>query len=261
MEINNIVIVGSGKVATNLAVALKSIEKNILCIYSRNVENAKKLAERIDSSFTNNYCDIPDKADLYIISVKDSAIAQVVSEMKVQSGIVVHTSGSVNISVFNDKFSDFGVFYPLMHFSADKQVGFSEIPLCVEANNTSNLETIRRLALQLSHNVHTISSEQRMILHLSAVIASNFTNLNYVIAEDILKKNKLSFDLLRPIIIETANKACNDSPAKMQTGPAIREDTEVMKEHVRLLGDLPQYQKLYKLLSDIIIRKKRDHEL
>ena len=261
MGINNIVIVGSGNVATNLAVALKSIGRNVVCIYSRSSENARKLAGRTDSSFTNNYSDIPNDVDLYIISVKDSAIAQVVSELKVQSGIIVHTSGSVNMSVFNNMFSDFGVFYPLMHFSVDKPVDFSEIPLCIEANNNSNLKAIRHLALQLSHNVHTISSEQRMILHLSAVIASNFTNLNYVIAEDILKKNQLSFDLLRPIIVETANKACNDSPAKMQTGPAIREDFEVIKEHVHLLRDLPQYQKLYKLLSDIIIQKKRDHEL
>ena len=261
METNNIVIVGSGNVATNLAVALKSIGKNVVCVYSPSTENAKKLADRTNSSFTNNYNDIPDHADLYIIAVKDSAVVQVVSELKVQSGIVVHTSGSVSMSVFKSIFSDFGVFYPLMHFSIDKPVDFSEIPLCIEANNNSSLEAIRQLAQQLSHNVHTVSSEQRMILHLSAVIASNFTNLNYVIAEDILRKNQLSFDLLRPIILETANKACNDSPAKMQTGPAIREDFEVMKKHIYLLENLPQYKKLYKLLSDIIIQKKRNHEL
>lgn len=261
MTINDIVIIGAGHVANNLASAFKRIGKKIICIYSRDLNKTVKLAKMLDASYTNQLNEIPPKADLYLLAVTDKAIKEVAEELRFVSGIVAHTSGSVNISVFEKTNSDFGVFYPLMHFSSENVVDFSEIPLCIEANNELCQKALNELANAISRQVHIVSSSDRKILHLSAIFASNFTNLNYIIAEEILKKHGLSFNMLRPIIIETANKILKEKPSKLQTGPAIREDNEVIDEHIQLLNDFPQYQKIYELLTEIIIQKKKSNEL
>jgi predicted short-subunit dehydrogenase-like oxidoreductase (DUF2520 family) len=261
MEINDIVIIGAGNVAANMAVAFRNAGKKIICIFSRDAEKARKLAEFVDAQYTDKLGKLPRKADLFLIAVNDNAIAEIAGRLSDVSGLVVHTSGSVGISVFQNKIPDHGVLYPLMHLSKEILMDFEQIPLCIEANTPLNYIALYELACTVSHSVYPVTSAERKILHLSAVFASNFTNLNYIIAEDILKKNKLSFNMLRPIIVETANKILRNSPSELQTGPAVREDQQVIDEHENLLADFPQYQEIYKLLTEIIIQKKKNNEL
>lgn len=261
MVINDIVIIGAGNVAANMAVAFRNSGKKIICIFSRDAEKARRLAELVDAPYTNKLGKLPRKADLFLIAVNDNAITEVTGRLSDVSGIVVHTSGSVSISVFENKIADYGVLYPLMHLSKETLMDFEQIPLCIEANTPLNYAALYELACSVSHSVYPVTSVERKILHLSAVFASNFTNLNYIISEEILKKNNLSFNMVRPIIVETANKILRNSPSELQTGPAVREDHQVIDEHEKLLADFPQYQKMYKLLTEIIIQKKKNHEL
>jgi len=261
MLINEIVIIGAGNVAVNMAVAFRNSGKKILCIFSRNAEKARKLAEMVDAPYTGQLDKLPRNADLFLIAVNDNAIDEVAGKLSDVSGIVAHTSGSVSISVFENKIPDYGVLYPLMHLSTEKLMDFAHIPLCIEANTPGNYTAISELAGSVSHSVYPVTSAERKMLHLAAVFASNFTNLNYIISEEILKKNNLSFDILHPIIVETANKILRNSPTELQTGPAVREDYQVIGEHEKLLKDFPYYQKMYKLFTEIIIQKKKNNEL
>ncbi|HOY33169.1 MAG TPA: DUF2520 domain-containing protein [Bacteroidales bacterium] len=259
--INDIVIIGAGNAASNFAVAFRKAGKNILFVFSRNAGKARKLAEQVNAAYTDQFRELPRKADLFLIAVNDAAISEVAEHLTGTSGIVAHTSGTVDISVFNDRFDDYGVFYPLMHLSAENIIGFSEIPLCIEANHPLNLETLIELASAISHHVHHVPSEKRKILHLSAVFACNFTNLNYIIAEELLKNHDLPFEMLYPLIAETAQKIQNTSPSKLQTGPAVREDYEIIAVHKKMLGNFQPYQKIYNLLTETIIQKKKNNEL
>ncbi|HNW71094.1 MAG TPA: DUF2520 domain-containing protein [Bacteroidales bacterium] len=261
MIINDIVIIGAGNVATNMAAAFRNSGKNIRCVFSRNAEKARSLASLVDAPYTNKIAQLPRKADLFLIAVKDNAIDEVADQLSDVSGIVVHTSGSVGISVFENKLQDYGILYPLMHLSKEILMDFEQIPLCIEANTPLNYDALYEFACAISHSVYPVTSAERKILHLSAVFASNFTNLNYIISEDILKKNNLSFNMLRPIIVETATKILRNSPSELQTGPAVREDQQVLGEHENMLNDFPQYQKIYTLLSELIIQKKKNNEL
>jgi len=261
MLINEIVIIGAGNVAANMAAAFRNSGKKILGVFSRNPEKARKLAEMVDAPYTDQLDKLPRKADLFLIAVNDNAIDEVAGKLSDVSGIVVHTSGSVGISVFDNNISDYGVLYPLMHLSKEILMDFAQIPLCIEANTPLNYAALHELACSVSHSVYPVTSAERKILHLSAVFASNFSNLNYIISEEILKKNNLSFNMLRPIIVETATKVLRNAPSELQTGPAVREDYQVIGEHEKLLADFPQYQKMYKLLTEIIIQKKKNNEL
>ena len=145
-------------------------------------------------------------------------------------------------------------------FSKNKKVDFKNIPICLEANNTDTFKALKNLADSISENVQKVNSDQRKAIHVAAVFACNFSNHLYVIADHILSENKLSFDLLKPLIMETADKIKNNSPLKMQTGPAIRGDKKIIKAHLKILSGNKNYQQLYKLLSLSIIASSKKNK-
>lgn len=256
-QIQTIVFIGSGNVATTLATAFKKTNKTILQVYSRTEENAKKLGNKLNTEFCSDLIKIKKNADLYIISVPDQNIIDVLKNIDIQHSFVVHTSGTSPISILG-KFINYGVFYPLQTLSIEKEVTFNNVPICIEANTDQNLELLKILALTITNNVQQIDSYQRKILHIGAVFVSNFPNYFYTIAEDICQKNNLSFELLKPLIDETANKVKKFSPADSQTGPARRNDQITMNKHLDMLKKYPIYHNLYKQISNEI--KKKYHK-
>src|SRR5690606_25251070 len=169
-------------------------------------------------------------ADITLISVTDSAIAEVSAKIPYNDALVVHTSGTTALEVLNDK-NRKGVFYPLQTFSKNKEINFEEVPLCLEAENIDDLNELKLLAKELSNKVFEISSEQRKCPHVSAVFVSNFTNHLYSIGNEICKGNNIPFDILKPLINETADKINYLNPKDAQTGPAIRFDQKTIKTH------------------------------
>jgi predicted short-subunit dehydrogenase-like oxidoreductase (DUF2520 family) len=257
---NGIVILGAGNVATHLSVALKTAGLEIKCVYSKTIEAAKKLALKVDSHYTNDIEHIPVEADLYIIAVKDEIIEEIVKHIKLKYGIIVHTAGSISIDVFKEKFENCGVFYPLQTFSKNREVDFSVVPICLEASNKILENKLLDLAKRLSKNVSIVDSEKRKKLHLAAVFACNFTNHMYSVATEILKDTDLSFEFLKPLINETAQKAIDSDPSLAQTGPAVRNDQNVIQEHLEILKDYPEFEKIYSFVSESIykLNKKKN---
>jgi predicted short-subunit dehydrogenase-like oxidoreductase (DUF2520 family) len=164
--------------------------------------------------------------------------------------VVAHTAGAVNLSVFSGLVANYGVFYPLQTFSKTKEISFLTIPICIEANNEHTLGILKLVGEKLSNKVKYIDSEKRKILHLAAVFACNFTNHLYAISQEILEASQLEFDLLRPLISETANKVQFELPTQVQTVPAFRKDEKTLHNHEELLNSQPELKKIYKMMSD-----------
>lgn len=254
----NATIIGSGNVATHLAKALHNEGVNIDMVYSRSLENAEKLSSQVNAKGYHIGDKIISNSDIVIISISDDTINEVVNKLNInQESIVIHTSGSVDISVFKSKLNGrFGVLYPIQTFSVNRDIDFKQIPICVEACDTPTQQILIELAERLSpNNVYHLNSNQRSRLHLAAVFACNFTNAMYSVGNNILKD--LDFNLLKPLILETAMKAiANDNPQMVQTGPAKRNDQEVIRKHIDMLSTVPTYQELYKIVSKIIFEEK-----
>ncbi|RZL69236.1 MAG: DUF2520 domain-containing protein [Pedobacter sp.] len=245
-------IIGSGNVATHLAKALKTAHVQVLNVWSNRFENAQALAVQVNANVIAELTDFAsDKSDIILIAVKDDAIGSVVEKLHGYRGIVAHTSGSAPLAVLSN-FENFGVFYPLQTFSKHKEVDFNVVPLCLEANNTATLAQLKSLAGLLTRKQNEVDSEQRKILHLAAVFACNFPNYLYGIAQQLLAEHQLDFDLIRPLIAETANKVQNDLPVNVQTGPAVRNDEQTLLKHEGLLAQHPEWLTIYKLLSEQI---------
>lgn len=249
-----ITIIGSGNVATHLSAALKNAGHRIGQVYSRNMHSAALLAYHVGAEAIDNLANISPETDLFIIAVKDDAIAEIVPLLSRSNKVIAHTSGAVGLQQMQDATQMAGVFYPLQTFSKTKEVNFWEVPLCIEGATEDITRQLEDLARTISNNVYRVSSAQRKVLHLAAVFACNFTNYLYAVSEDLLTANQMSFDMLRPLIAETSDKVKNHSPADVQTGPAVRNDDQTMEKHLQMLGNEPELQAIYNLLSQGIIK-------
>jgi predicted short-subunit dehydrogenase-like oxidoreductase (DUF2520 family) len=251
-KISTITLVGAGNVAWHLARGLSSKGYEIRQVWSRTHESASELAYRIGASPVTDLQLLEQDVDLFIIAISDSAIGEISGKLHISNSLVVHTSGSVAMSEIAGISASYGVLYPLQTFSKHIPVNLAEVPFCLEASDEVSLRRIRQLAQSLSTSIHHVNSEQRLLLHVSAVFASNYSNFMYMLASDILEAQGLSFDLLKPLVAETAHKVLTSKPSRVQTGPAKRGDSNVLDKHLKLLASMPEYAEIYSLLAERI---------
>jgi predicted short-subunit dehydrogenase-like oxidoreductase (DUF2520 family) len=249
-----ITLIGSGNVATHLGAALKNAGHQIVQVYSPSSHNAALLAYHIKAEPVSDLTEINPDTDLFIISIKDDAIDEVAAVIALYQKPMVHTSGATPLQVLLKYTDRAGVFYPLQTFSKNKEVDFRQVPMCIEGAYEDLSLELQQLAQTISNNVQFVNSDQRKVLHLAAVFACNFPNYLYHAAQQLLAAHELDFNLLRPLIIETAQKIENQLPINVQTGPAVRHDTQTMSAHMELLQNDEMLRNIYAMLSQAIIK-------
>lgn len=243
----DIVILGGGNVAYHLTTALlKNDAVNVVQVYNRSLEKIDCFKN--NTSITNNLSELKD-ADIYILAVSDNVISEISSTLNLKNKLVVHTSGSMALDELKST-SNKGVFYLLQSFSKERDIDFSTVPICVEAENEKDLMLLETLAKSISKNCYRINSIQRKSLHIAAVFVNNFVNHLYHIGHQICVQHKVPFEILLPLILETANKITTLPPLDAQTGPAKRNDTKTIEKHLEMLTK--NQQEIYTLLTKSI---------
>ncbi|ATO20874.1 F420-dependent NADP oxidoreductase [Acinetobacter sp. LoGeW2-3] len=253
-----ITIIGAGRVAYHLARVL-SEQHEVVQIYSRTLEKAQQLAEQFKAQAIAQPKELLSDVDLVIIAVSDQSIASVIEQIHpyLPHNLIVHTSGSTHLDVLKKVHARAGVFYPLQTFSLERDIDWQTTPLFIEAANEQDQTLLLELAKSLSKRVYNYSSSQRLSLHLAAVFACNFSNYCYDMAKQVVDAENVDFSLLYPLILETANKATQNDPRQMQTGPAMRGDQNILNMHQQMLeqsqrNDLAE---VYALLSQQILQR------
>ena len=244
----SIVIIGAGNVAQHFYSAFKTSNNlRVIQWYNRSITSIECFKNEV--FITNDIKNLKD-ADLYLLAISDDAISNLSKKLPFENRLIAHTSGAVNIHDM-DKKNHRAVFYPLQTFSTSRAIDFSEVPICIEVLDKSHLQIFKTIAEELGSTHYKINSDQRRALHLSAVFINNFANQLYRIAHEISDEKSLNFDILKPLILETAKKVQELSPYQAQTGPAKRNDKKTIKNHLKLL-DNEQHKKIYKLLTEAI---------
>lgn len=246
-----IVLIGAGRLATQLGLALRSAGHEVTAVWSRTMESAEMLTAQVGGVPTNDVGLLPLKADVFVVSVKDAALATVVAQAVKGRGdqLFVHTAGSMPLSLFSGYATRYGVLYPMQSFSKERRVDFAKIPVFIEAVDADSLAVIRRLATSVSRRVSELSTADRKYLHLAAVFACNFANHCYALSAKVLEQHGLSFDVMLPLIDETAAKVHELHPREAQTGPAVRYDENVITMQAAMLSDDPSLRDIYERLS------------
>jgi predicted short-subunit dehydrogenase-like oxidoreductase (DUF2520 family) len=255
----SIAFLGAGNLAVNLAQSLYRNGFEIVQVYSRTEESARSLADKVKSEWVTDLKKVTSKASLYIVSLKDSAFMELLPQIVEgkNGALLVHTAGSIHIRIWEGKTDRYGVFYPMQTFSKRREVNVKEIPFFIEAARKEDAELLKAIASVLSDSVFEADSLQRKNLHLAAVFACNFTNHIYVLAADLLKKYDLPFEVMLPLIDETARKAHELPLLEAQTGPAIRYDEHVIREQLEMLSDEPAMKEIYRVLSENIQKRSQ----
>jgi predicted short-subunit dehydrogenase-like oxidoreductase (DUF2520 family) len=257
-EIRSAVILGAGNVASHLGICLKEHGISIKQVYNRSGSFGQLLAENLGASFTDSPEKLEQDTDLYVAAVSDDAIGVVISQCRLnKEALLVHTAGAVDMNILNGKTNYTGIFYPLQTFTKGKSVDFRQIPVFIEGINDVARNALKSLAAKISDQVFEASSEDRMYLHLAAVISSNFTNHLLTEAEKILKSRGYELNILKPLMLETIEKAFAISPANAQTGPAVRGNLKVIEKHLEILKDFPGVREVYRNLSESIRDSKQ----
>lgn len=250
---HSIFLLGAGNVAWHLSAALAARGCRFLGVYNRTFQHAETLAEKLHCPVISDLTQAPKDADVYLICTSDEVITAMSVLLSENNGLVVHVSGSAAIDAIDKKHARRGVMYPLQTFNKSSSVEFTDIPVFIEAERQSDLDFLMSFARLLSEVVIPLKVEQRRALHVAAVFACNFTNFMYALAAEIMQENGMDFQLLFPLIQETAQRIKNaDNPMSLQTGPAVRNDVETIQKHLDLLKNKPKLQELYRILTQSI---------
>ena len=247
-----VAIIGSGNVAAILGRVIRDKQHSIIHIASRSLDHADHLAKIFNCTFSDYGGLSHIKADIFLIAVSDSAISECVSQFKVRDTLLLHTAGSVSKNVLESSSENYGVLYPLQSLRKEMEA-IPEIPFLIDGSSQDVIQYIEAFALSLSRDVEIANDEQRLKLHTAAVIVSNFTNHLYALAEDFCKKEQVNFDLLKPLILETAQRIQTLSPGSVQTGPALRKDIQTLDKHLKLLANYPKLRDIYLKITDSIM--------
>lgn len=260
MELKNIIIIGAGNVATHLATALLKAGYNIRQIYSRTEASASELANQLGCPYTTHIGSVASDGDLYIVSVKDSALNTLLAPLVQQAphALFVHTAGSVPMNIWQGLTERYGVLYPMQTFSKQRPVNFQEVTFFTEAHSPEDLQALNKIAANLGSKAYEASSEQRRYLHIAAVFACNFANHMYAIADHLLSTHGLPFEAMLPLIDETTRKVHKLSPVAAQTGPAQRYDENVINKHLEMLQNEPRLATIYEQVSKNIHEYNRN---
>lgn len=252
--LQNIAFIGAGNVASHLIPAFISSGKQVVQVVTRSLSTAERIRKEHQVEVVTRISELTPLTDIIILSVPDGAVHDILGNLDIDNRLLVHTSGSLPMDVLFSATRNHGVFYPLQTFSVERAVNMREVPVCLETNQEKYRDLLYGLACSVSEDVRWLTSKERKIAHLAAVFASNFTNHMFMIAGQILSKYDLPFDLLKPLIEETAAKVQEHHPHKAQTGPARRNDRETIQQHLDLLKNNPELHNLYQRISEDILR-------
>lgn len=251
-------MIGTGNVATVLCRIFYHHGIPISHIAGRDEARAAVIANETGAS-SSILQEIPSSSfDLAILAMSDEFLAREVHSLPIADVPVVHTAGSVSMHVLKSLSKNYGILYPLQ--SLRKEMShIPPVPFLIDANNLELFETLHKLAQEISPQVLRADDETRRKLHLAAVWVSNFTNHLYALAQDYCKSTQVPFEMLNPLIQETANRITTHNPINVQTGPASRGDVQTMEKHLEMLKDFHDMKALYIKLSDSIISLKNQN--
>jgi len=243
-----VAIAGTGNAAWHFAQLARQAGHELVGVWGRNSQKRRSFCDEIGVASLEDPA-LLAHAHLVILAVKDDAVGEV-SEALPPDAIVVHVSGSLPMQAITQ--SNRGVIWPMQTLTSGHPIDYSKVPFCIEGESSGTLEVLHTFLEWHSPKMQVTVGNQRLIMHLAAVFACNFSNHLYAIASDLIRASGMSFDMLIPLIEATAMKVKSIAPPEAQTGPARRGDQLTLERHLHLLRNDPDKTALYELFTQLI---------
>ena len=252
-----ITFIGSGNVATHLALAMHQRGHQIDQIWSRNIQHAQYLAERVEAQPINDFSQLHTSANVYILAVVDDALFEIAPQLHLGDALVLHTSGATPIKILKKTSTHYGVLWSPQSFVRDVALDYNELPFCIEGCDKETEQFIEEFIGMISPHIYHTTHNQRQYLHLASVYVNNFTNGLYAVAQQLCAKHKVPFEILHPIITTTAKRVQWGDVRYQLTGPAVRGDEKTLNAHRKLLNNDPQALALYDSFTELLQQLKK----
>lgn len=250
----DVILIGAGNVGTVLGRTCKQAGHTIKAIWNRHPEKARLLADELGAVVIEQLDALPQEADLYLLSVSDRSIQELVQQLTIRRGVLVHAAGAVSKNILNGAAENYGVLWPMKMIRSNMH-GLGPCAIMIDANNEQSLKVISELANSISDQVHEADDAKRLKMHLIAAITSNFTNHFYHLAADYSKEQSIDFSWFYPLIEGGINQIKTHHPQNVQAGPAFRGDRVTIEKHRSLLADEPVLLKIYDEMTQSILHK------
>lgn len=248
----NISFIGSGNVATHLALAFYRRGHRIDQIWSRDIGHAQLLASRVEAIPIDDISHLATSANVYILAISDNALFDLALDLRLGDALVLHTSGATSMEVLKHTSKHYGVVWSPQTFVRDVALEYETLPFCIEGCTPKTEDQIAELVSSVSTQVFRINHRQRQYLHLSAVFVNNFVNGLYGMAQEICRQQEIPFEVLYPLISTTAQHIKWGDVRYQITGPAVRNDTKTINAHRRLIANMPEELAVYDQLTKYI---------
>lgn len=248
-------IIGSGNIATFFAHRFQQNGHEIIEVISRNEHHAQQLALKLQCNYSSSFENINTNADAYLLAVSDDAVIEICKTLRLHNKLVIHTAGTLSLSQIAESSIHTGSIWCVYSIQKEALPMHKNIPLIINASNDVSLLQVQELANCISDKVLYLNDEQKLNLHVAAVFANNFSNYLFSISHELLQNQNMSFEILLPLIQDTVNKLSHLTPNELQSGPAKRGDLKTIEKHLEVLSLQPQYQDIYKILSEAIAKK------
>ena len=245
-------ILGSGNVATHLALNLRQRWHIIDQIWSRNIEHAKFLADRVEAQAIDDLSQLHTNANLYILAISDDGLEEVASKLHLGNAIVVHSSGAAPLDILKNTSTRYGVVWSPQSFVRDIALECNDLPVCIEGCDKKTEDDIDEIVRTFTPNIYRTTYQQRQYLHLACVFVNNFTNGLYALAQMLCEKHNVPFEVLYPIILTTAKRVQWGDVRYLLTGPAVRGDNKTLNLHRRLLAGNEQMLEAYNVFTRLL---------
>ena len=247
--LTSVVLIGAGNLAWSLIPNLWANGIQVSMLISRSRKKLVNFALAYPGlNISQNPNEIPEEVDLILLCIPDDAIAEQVRALPLRDACLAHCSGSTSIDALNQWGGPKGVFYPLQMFTQEAVVDLKKVPVFIEGDHLA----LEQLATSIAFRWERLDSKKRLMMHVGAVIASNFSNYMLRWSSRMAHQAEMDFAVYIPLIREHIERALSSHPAQTQTGPAIRGDKKVIEKHLDLLESQKIYYDLYRKISAAI---------
>lgn len=191
--------------------------------------------------------------EVLFFCVNDKAIS-VLSRFISGTMLNIHFAGSMPLSALEAPVGR-GVIWPIQSINDHIDLNWDKIPVIWDADTDFAKSYASEFANFLNENKSMqMDFQMREKLHLSAVFTSNFINALFMASEDILGNTEMVKYLL-PLIEHSVERYQGANAVKWQTGPAARNDEQVIQKQLQLLKDNPELAEIYKSMTHYIRQK------
>lgn len=255
----SITVIGSGALGGALIDFFEKHSFTIRSVYNSRGGYVNKPDERIVYIDRNLPEDESQAGNVIFLCVPDDQISKTAQSLA-KTGInwhsrkVVHCSGNLfsdELQSLDEKGAQTASMHPIQTFQrGDKADRFTGIFISLEGNEEFR-QDLKNLVTIMKAKPLDVQKEQKQILHIAAVFASNYVVAVLHQAESLLKKNGIEkgLDTLEPLIRQTIENSLDSGPKEALSGPVARGDSGSVTEHLKALETDSELLHLYKTLG------------